>query len=585
MRRRMDRLVPLLVFPFLLQTTLAQAASCAETLKLVEQLYSNTVDECKGANGEPNPASDCSGLLVRGTQRPEENGGKAGDYFVWNDSKGVKDRGATAVTYMREDIVFDDIVVYKDQWRNYNSGIILTPVDHVAPGEAKPHVLCVGPADLWADERDDKGCGDNQKTPEVEKSCQESGVDGSNWVDKHFIQNMTQNTELIGGKSCSFSLQNMSNAERTKAFKEFLKARRAMQNVANQDTAFTSYTEARVPSTEDNTRSVLAFFYSDDSALDGARQNQQEYKTVTGKDVPVIKITYPKDKYGKATFSCATDSTDTPVKPEDLNATDKVAGGWGTGDDPKKCTSYIQSAVWISRKNYFTGEFEKSLSVTPTDCGREIGADQTAAAFGELEAKGKAAPNGLANWADRTDTIRRQFVCHLVLEKRDDNGNVLPVRYKQEYNLEPRRPPVSHEQSLRDDCNSEVADPVSGGGGSTPGQCPEYIKSAKWVERTDFPEYPNRAIQSLEVVYNDCAKGFGADKTAAVMKEMERKAIAASPRGAEYWGNKTRSMTLQAICLAKNFPDKSPHYLESIRPDEATLADVEKMNCNHYKKK
>ncbi|WP_175650124.1 DUF2599 domain-containing protein [Pseudomonas sp. Marseille-P9899] len=574
----MNRLVPLMALPFLMQATLAHAQSCAEALKTVEQLYNNTVDQCVGANGEPTPASDCSGLMVRGTERPEASGGNAGDWYVWNDSPGVKERGTTAATFVRKDILNREIVVFKDGWRNYNSGYIVKS----GPNEPKTRAACAAPADLWGDERADQGCGDNKKTAEIEQFCQDALKDNKTWVDTYFKPNMTENTEYIGGKSCTYNMRNMSDAERAQAFKSFLEARRDFQNVPNQDIAFNSYTEVRIPSTADNERPILAFHCTDNDSCADAVKNQTEYKQVTGKDVPIIKITFPKDKNTAATFSCDADPRPAPVPATGVGLTDaqKEAGGWGKGSDPKQCARYFDSVTWINRWDDYLKAFVDSVSAVPSECGRIIGPDQTDKAFRELEQKGKAAPGGAKKWSDRSETLRRQYVCHLALTVKDANGSDSEVRYKHEYNLEPVRPYVSHEQSIRDNCNSIKADaPVGGGGGGTPAQCPDYIKSVKWMDRT-YAEYPGRKIKALEVTYNDCAFGFGPDKTAAVMAEMKKKALAADPQGAKYWGDKDTTMRRQSICLAQKYAKKNPVYVESVRPNEATQEQVNAADCN-----
>lgn len=153
------------------------------------------------------------------------------------------------------------------------------------------------------------------------------------------------------------------------------------------------------------------------------------------------------------------------------------------------------------------------------------------------------------------------------------------MRYKPQWNLEPIRPYVSHEQSLEDQCNSTaVRQPT--GGGTAPKQCPDYIKSVRWLPRT-FAEYPGKTIISLEVVLNECARRFGPDKTASVMAEIKQKALAADPRGAEYWGNKDVSMRRQTICLNQLYSEKTPWFIESIRPNEATQEQVNAAQCNH----
>lgn len=73
MKKRLNRIAPLLVLPLLVHAAWANAESCDETLRKVEKLYNNTVDSC----GQ-DPASDCSGLLVRGTHRADPAKGKSG---------------------------------------------------------------------------------------------------------------------------------------------------------------------------------------------------------------------------------------------------------------------------------------------------------------------------------------------------------------------------------------------------------------------------------------------------------------------------------------------------------------------------
>lgn len=66
MKERWSRIVPLLAVPLFLHVTSASAESCDETLKRVESLYNNTTASCG-----KDPASDCSGLLIRGTHRAD----------------------------------------------------------------------------------------------------------------------------------------------------------------------------------------------------------------------------------------------------------------------------------------------------------------------------------------------------------------------------------------------------------------------------------------------------------------------------------------------------------------------------------
>ena len=86
MKRSTNGWTLLMAVPFLTQVAVAQAASCEDTSQQIEAFYNKTVDSCPGNNGEVQAACNCSGLIARGTKRPEDNGGKAGDYYVWQTS-------------------------------------------------------------------------------------------------------------------------------------------------------------------------------------------------------------------------------------------------------------------------------------------------------------------------------------------------------------------------------------------------------------------------------------------------------------------------------------------------------------------
>lgn len=583
MNRRIDGWTLLMALPLLAQTTLADAAGCEETLQQIQEFYNNTVDSCPGANGEAQAAYNCSGLIARGTKRPEYSGGKAGDYYIWETSPKSQAQGTIAASYLRKDIIFADVHVKGDMWTNFNDGFVVKPPWFVSNEKERSYIACAYPSDAWADNRGNQGCGDNSKTPEAEGACEGQGVTGQNWTQQYFEPYKYSQSELIGGKSCAFDLRTEDGAKSTQQFKQFLDARKAMQNVPDQDTAFGSYTEVRYTNPENNKSVPWAFYYTDPEGRDAALKNQEEYKQQTGIDVPVIQIHFPQNKDSQATFSCEAGPQPgpAPVPTADTNAADVAAGGWGTGDDPKKCSRYFDSVIWINRQDSHLDQAVDSVSVTPSACGREIGADQTEAAMAEMKQKATSVPGGAAKWGDRDATLRRQYVCHIVLE---ENG--LPVRYKQEYNLEPIRSYVSHEESLAQKCNPAVTDkpPANGAapGGFGPGgsaQCSQYISSVKWVPRK-FGEYGNQTIMSLEVTPTECGRKIGPDQTEKLMAEVKRKALAADPRGAEYWGVKDDSMRRQTVCLMKLYRDKPTWNIESIRPNGVSAAQAEAAQCN-----
>ncbi|MCU1719739.1 DUF2599 domain-containing protein [Pseudomonas sp. 5P_5.1_Bac1] len=575
MRRRIDRLIPLLALPFMLQATFVHAESCEETLKVVQELYNNEASNCMSLTGDRsvrNPASDCSGLLVRGTMRPErqETPQPAGTYYVWNSSPTAVKLGTTAASWMRSDIK------YQTPGVSHHNGMLLYPTHYTPAGKTPVNIDCAFPIDGYTDSRNDNGCGDNDRTPNVEKSCQQEGVNGSNWKASEFDPfggvDPARNMSL-----CGFDMRGLSDEQRTDAFQQFMQSRKSIEG---SEGAFFWQTEVRFKNPEKDKAPVMAFFFSEETGtnVEDAWKNAEEYKQVTGEERPVIKINFPNDPSSKATFSCATKPA---PKPEPVIEPDKpVAGGWGTGTDPKQCSQYIDSVKWISRWDPGFNKEVMSLSVTPTACGREVGPDQTEKLIAEMKQKALAEKDGAKYWGDRDQTLRRQAVCHITLVEKDKQGNDFQVRNKETWNLEPVRPYVSHEQSLRDGCNSVKVDGGAGGTGGAPAQCPDYIKSVKWMDRT-YAEYPGKKIKALEVTYNDCALGFGPDKTDAVMAEMKRKALAADPQGAKYWGDKDISMRRQSICLAQKYTKKNPVYLESIRPNEASQEQVNAADCNH----
>lgn len=584
MNRRIDGWTLAMALPLLVQTTLAGAVTCEEILPKVQQFYDNTADSCTDENGKEQAAYNCGGLIARGTERPERRGGKAGDSYTWQAGTRTLAQGTQSATYLRKDIIYRDVTVFKDQWTNFNNGFVIRPPSEVLPGQTTTYLACGAPVDQWANERNSQGCGDNQKTPYGETSCKAQGVTGQAWPNAYAVPNLYNSVEMIGGNTCIFDFRTMDNLESTDAFKQFLIARRAFQDIPDQDTAFGSYTEVRFNVTPENKPPVWFFFHSDAEGREDAEKNAMEYKEQTGIDVPVIEIHYPKDKNSTATFSCKASPQPgpAPVPEPDTTASDRSAGGWGSGDDPKKCSRYFDSVFWITRWDPGFNQFIEAVSVTPSACGREIGSDQTDAAFAELKQKAMAEPGGVTKWNNKDATLRRQYVCHMVL---DVNG--LPVRYKQEYNLEPIRPEVSHEQSLVDRCNPvgpQNADPGTGAnaGGWGPNgskQCSQYVSSVKWVPRK-FAEYGDRTIMSLEVIPTDCGRQIGSDQTDKMMAEIKKKALEADKRGGEYWGDKDRSMRLQTSCLLKNHRDKPEWNIESIRPNELSFQQYEAADCN-----
>lgn len=287
MKRHVDKIAFVLMLPFAFQSSLAQAESCAETLKRVEFLYNNIVDECRNPDGSPDPLTDCSGLIVRGAARPQSWEKNA--WYIWNPDPSKAELGTTTASWMRSDVNF------LSGRSGFRSGYILTPVDLVPADEPKSHIACIAPVSFDSDGRRDRGCGDFVFTAEEEKSCDAIGVTGANWKSKEYPLAQFQARRL-----CTFYMKR--GHDRVAAAKDFVLARKSIQDT---ELARESPTELLFyHPTELNTQSVLAFFCTDSASCRDARLNQNEYKKIVNKDRNIIWISFPNSPARPATFTC-----------------------------------------------------------------------------------------------------------------------------------------------------------------------------------------------------------------------------------------------------------------------------------------
>lgn len=450
----------------------AKAETCEATLSVVQELYNRTVDICPDGD----TASDCSGLLIRGTHRADPAKGQAFD--IWNPSPNALRIGSIAFSYLRKDINFDD------PGMDATNGFITTPFDYLCQGQQGAHLQCAFTSDGWTDYRNDRGCFDNNQTSKVEGFCQDTGITtGAKWL-AQFLANQPANG--VWGPypyqaQCGFDMaRGRGQAGRAAAFKTFLESRRLVNN-----REFMMQTEVRVSNPGNDQMPVLAFFTEGPHGLADALANQRDYLARTGQFRPVIAIDFPKTPGGVATFSCAPNqmrppaSVSTPgfcragrspspgfaVSPKPIDqatqaalaaqlaqAQSAVAAATAAQAqaDAKRCKPYIKESKWIQRDDPVLGAGIWSLSITPTDCGRAIGPDETDRMYAELYNKHSNDPQW-RQYADNFGSMRRQFVCHLA------NSN---ARKKAEWNLEPVRPYVSHEAmlNLSSPCNPGPAD-------------------------------------------------------------------------------------------------------------------------------
>ncbi|MCB2251622.1 DUF2599 domain-containing protein [Pseudomonas chlororaphis] len=410
MKKRLHRIAPLLLLPVLAHTALARAESCEETLRQVEKLYNNTVASCG-----KDPASDCSGLLIRGTHRADPAKGQQWD--VWNPSPKARELGTFAASWMRA-----DGISYEDPGMSTQNGYIIKPIDLVRDPETPVHIYCAFPNDAWTDFRDDRGCGNNKNTSQTEAVCQAMVPPITNptaWV-AHFTKfnNNRQQDQL----QCGFNMRNpMSSQDRVTAFQNFMGSRRVINT-----REFQTQTELRLGNPKDDELPILAFFYSDQRGLNDALANQRDYKNKTGKDRNIVKIDFPRTPNGKASFSC-TSAAPLPT--------------------PQFCDKYIESSSWVKRPDPKLGPDTWSLQVVPTACGRAIKDDQTDRMFAEIYNKHKN-DDQWRQYSVNGGSLRRQMVCHLAA-----TFDGKPVRDKPEWNLEPARPYVDQATAVAQRCN------------------------------------------------------------------------------------------------------------------------------------
>lgn len=417
------KVAPVICVSLMAYTASVNADSCEDVVKNVTRWYNSTPSGC----GQ-DPAVDCSGVMIRATHRWDEDGNKQPQrYDVWNPSPASQKSGGVSVSWMRS-----DGIGYEDPGMSANNGIIFTPRQFVQNPLAKLNVFCAYPIDAWTDYRTERGCGDYAATPQVEQSCQALGIrDVRGWSQQYAALGGSANRQERHKRQCAFSMNgNLSRTERRDAFKQFIDARKS---IANTTEGTQVQTELRVVTWKENEAPVAAFFYSNAKGKKDAVKNQFDYYQKTGRWVPVVKMDFPRNATTKTRFSCEAGAQHRDL-PRPVQASAQA------------CRSYIDSAEWVQRDDPFLGKGVWTLAVTPTECGRKIADDETDAMYAELVRKYGDDPR----WSGDSygGGMRRQLVCHLSLV---DKGR--PVREKDTFNLEPARPDVSHQVSLKQGCN------------------------------------------------------------------------------------------------------------------------------------
>lgn len=405
MRNNVERIAPLLFIPLVFTLATANAETCEETLQVVQQLYASNVD-----SWGDNPASNCSGLMIRATTRTDTTTGPQRD--VWNPGERGAVLGTSAFSYMRKDITYDK----PGRWTE--NGYIKTPIDFLCGDYASVDIQCAFPKDAWTDGRTQNGCGDNIGNPAdpnalgtapVEKACQDMGINsGQQWL-AYFNQFATLNGQPNPRQDqyqCGFGLSgDRSQQERATAFKHFMEARKLINTAA-----FRTITEIRVANPEKDQMPILAFFNTTLGGGAEALKNQQDYLNKTGRYRPIITIKFPTQPGEVATFSCAANQL--PPPPASNSFPGFCRPDQGTG---AQCPDYIKSVKWVSRKNYYAeypGKEIWALEVTLNDCAKQFGPEKTDAVMAEMKRKALAAnPKGAEFWGAKDLSMRRQAIC------------------------------------------------------------------------------------------------------------------------------------------------------------------------------
>ncbi len=245
----------------------------------LRERYDDTRINCGHAS---EPAFLCNGILLRGTDFSTT-------YHSWDNSLNSHRSGGVSFSYLRRDSKYNRLAY------SYQNGYIFLPLFY-AGNKIDPEVLCAFPIDAATNTRADKGCG---AYPGVagSQACQSQGITSSSAWYNHYKSGNSSHVH-----QCGFDVRDALNAGATTAFDAMIKS---MALISAE--SFTTQNELRLAVWPDGSGRVLpleAFFYINSSATGrtDARNDQVDFKNVTGLTVPVISIWLPKTPSEHATF-------------------------------------------------------------------------------------------------------------------------------------------------------------------------------------------------------------------------------------------------------------------------------------------
>lgn len=265
------------MFP-LISSAIVTPSSASDIGKTLTQQYRSTPRNC---GGKPlRPAFMCSGIMLRGTMPSTQ-------YHSWNPSPNSEKSGGISFSYLRADSNFGKLAY------GYKNGFILYPGLKAPSSMVSPRVLCMFPVDADTDQRNNYGCGLHPSFPYDSGECGQLGITNSSAWLRHY-------TYVPSGRrrhECGFELY-----QRNYAASMFEQSLYAQQGLGRE--GFNTQNEMRLTTWAQDSGNVLpiqAFFYIE-GGLDGARYDQKDYYNVTGRVVPIVKMTLPKYNSKKAKF-------------------------------------------------------------------------------------------------------------------------------------------------------------------------------------------------------------------------------------------------------------------------------------------
>lgn len=251
--------------------------------------FAETFNACKSASGALWPTFLCSGILMRGT-------GDYGNYYPWNPPPGSD----VSFVWLRQDSNF------RGSWKA--NGFIFLPKFFADKfGDYSIYVNCAFVADAYTWIRSQRGCGPTNSYPAESAPCDKVGVrTAEQYRDKYAPSNW------FDQRICGFTMTQASGLNTSEGF---LQMRRAMGMMGAR--SFDEWNELVVAEWPQNQAKLPleAFYYIAnptncatgrcpplDTSRGLAQKDQRDLITVTGRWIPIIRITLAQKVDASAAF-------------------------------------------------------------------------------------------------------------------------------------------------------------------------------------------------------------------------------------------------------------------------------------------